>query len=387
MPMTSHSINRMRTGAGMLLLLAGALMPAAGQASRLSFSVTPVEQVEGSTAKDDAKKQFGGAYAYAESVFSDDAVTVGGKIYYRLSSAANTDEEKQRMDIKKAYIKVRPLRNYIFECAIGKLYNYYLPGAYFSITEIYTGASRWGKSGAGMRFSYGGFTAGAALPLSETNEAFKDGWGLNGGLSYDFSELNTALPLTAGLSVCFDAAKDGSVNSHSSDDFSGTASLYYNGAFSGMLTRLGVFASWSWNASPYVTNSSFKPVASYKTADLQKAYFGSLGLRAKIGGVELTSETEAGHSNKGSLVPFFTVFQLVVPVTNLLRLKPRAGYFAAWDTKHDTKSRDAYEIYPRVQLTAGRTFFTAGWQLHYRETAADEYTWLWAVPLTLEIRL
>ena len=62
----------------------------------ITFAVTPTNKDE----KDHVK--YDGAYTLVESTLSDDYTTLGGKLYYRLSSAENTDEESQKLDVKRA---------------------------------------------------------------------------------------------------------------------------------------------------------------------------------------------------------------------------------------------------------------------------------------------
>ena len=93
---------------------------------------------------------FGGAYIVFDSLLQNDFVSVGGKIYYRWNKSTSLDSESQKLELKKAYVKIRPFSSQIFEAALGKLYSYYLPGGYFSIAEIYTGSSRWGKTWGSM---------------------------------------------------------------------------------------------------------------------------------------------------------------------------------------------------------------------------------------------
>lgn len=93
----------------------------------------------------DSETQFGGAYIWGDIIQGNDYVTAGGKIYYRINAVKDFEDESQKLEIKRAYIKVRPAGNDFFEIGLGKVYSYFLPGSYFSLAEVYTGNNRWGK--------------------------------------------------------------------------------------------------------------------------------------------------------------------------------------------------------------------------------------------------
>ena len=117
---------------------------------------------------------FGGGYLLFDSTMGNDYVTMAGKLYWRFSSAEKSDDESQKIEVKKANIKIRPFGTVLVEVAVGKLYSYALPGSYFQLSEIYTGASRWGKTGVGVQFNYAGFSGGVAVPVTESYVSFKE---------------------------------------------------------------------------------------------------------------------------------------------------------------------------------------------------------------------
>ncbi|WP_407428743.1 hypothetical protein [Treponema sp.] len=359
--------------------------------TNLTFSVTPIDRDE----TDDV--QFGGAYFLAESTMSDDYVTLGGKLYYRLNSTDSKENESQKVEIKRAYAKVRPFGNRIFEIAVGKLYSYYLPGGYFSLTETYTGSARWGKTGIGVKSEVNGFTFGLALPETESYVAFKKDWGLNASVSYNFSSLSKEVPLTLGANVLYSAAGNGNsdgssdgkadVNSVSEKDFSECFSLDFSKKNFGIFKNFSVFMAFSHNTVPYVSSSVFKTVANYSNKEMKNSNLFSLAFRPAIGSVKITSESEAGHSVEGNMVPFYSALQVYFPVYGILALKPMAGYYAAFNTCDSSKSFDTWEFYPRFMLEFEKWTVTAGWDMFYKEISDNDYRWLWTVPVTAKLKI
>ena len=359
--------------------------------TNLTFSVTPVDKDEA----DDV--EFGGAYFLAESVLSDDYVTLGGKLYYRLKSTSSIEHLSQKIELKRAYAKIRPFGSGIFEVALGKLYSYYLAGGFFSLTETYTGASRWGKTGVGLKSEFNGLTFGLALPLSESYVKFRTDWGLNASVSYDFSGLSDNLPLTAGAAFFYSASGKGSsdgssdgkgdIRSVSEKDFSECVALNFSKRNLGVFKTLAVFAAFSHNAEPYVANTVFAPVTNYKNADMKNSNLFSLAFRPVIGRVRVTSESEIGHSVSGRMIPFYSALQVYFPVHGVVALKPLVGYYAAFDTGDSANSFDSWEFYPRVMLEFDRWTVTAGWDAFFKEIADGEYRWLWNFPVTAKVKI
>ena len=355
----------------------------------LTFSVTPIDKDE----TDDV--QFGGAYFLTESTMSDDYVTLGGKLYYRLNKTDSKEAESQKVEIKRAYAKIRPFGEDFFEFALGKLYSYYLPGGYFSLTETYTGASRWGETGIAAKIEKNGFTFGLALPLTESYVEFRKNWGLNFAAVYDFSTVSKELPLTLGADILYSATgdDDSDVNSISEKDFSECVSVNYSKRNVSFFKNLAVFAAFSHNVRPYVAHTILSPVAvvsnskSAMYADVKKSNLFSLAVRPTIGSVKITSESEIGHSVEGTVVPFYSALQIYFPVTEILSIKPLAGYYAAFDTSDSSNSFDTWEFYPRILLEFEKWTFTAGWDTFYKEISDSEYRWLWTVPLTAKVKI
>lgn len=378
----------------------------------LTFSVTPIDKDE------EDKVQFGGSYLLAESTLTDKYVTLGGKLYYRLKATDSKSDESQELEVKRAYAKIRPFGNGILELAIGKLYSYYLDGGYFSLTETYTGATRWGKTGVGLKSEVAGFTFGAALPVAESNSSlkktnkeyyyFRNDWGLNGSVSYDFSSIIMELPLVLGTSVLYSASgkgnsdgnSDGEENvfSVSKDDFAECVSLNFSKKNLAFFKSFSVFAAFSHNVEPYVSSSVFKPVANYANKEMKKSNLFSFAIRPTIGKVRITSESEIGHSIEGNMVPFYSALQVYAPIYGAVAIKPMAGYYAAYDTSDSSKSFDSWEIYPRVMLEFEKWTFTAGWDMFYKKILETTkvgkkteentyYRWTWTVPITAKLRI
>lgn len=349
----------------------------------VTFSVTPIDKDE------EDKVQFGGSYLLVDSKLNDDYVTLGGKLYYRLNKTESKEEESQKLEVKRAFAKVRPFGNEIFEFALGKLYSYYLTGGYFSLTETYTGASRWGKTGIGVKSEYNGFTVGAAMPLTESYVAFKKDWGLNFAASYNFSSINKELPLTLGFDLQYGATADGEadVNSVSEKDFSECLAANFSKRNFSIFKTFSVFLAFSHNAEPYVANSMLSPVQNRKVADLKQTNLFSLAIRPTIGRIRITSESEIGHSVKGDMIPFYTALQVYAPIHGIFAIKPMAGYYAAYDTSDSAKSFDTWEFYPRVMLEFEKWSITAGWDAFYKKIADSEYRWTWTVPITAKLKV
>ena len=349
----------------------------------VTFSVTPIDKDE----NDDVK--FGGAYLLVDSKLNDDYVTLGGKLYYRLNKTYAKENESQKLEVKRAFAKVRPFGNEIFEFALGKLYSYYLTGGYFALTETYTGASRWGKTGIGAKTEVNGFTFGLALPLTESYVEFKKDWGINFAASYNFSSINKELPLTLGFDVQYGATADGKpdVNSVSEKDFSECVAANFSKRNFSIFKSFSVFAAFSHNAEPYVANSMLSPVQNKKVADLKQTNLFSLAIRPTIGKVRITSESEIGHSVEGNMIPLYTALQVYAPIHGIFAIKPMAGYYAAYDTSDSAKSFDTWEFYPRAMLEFEKWTITAGWDMFYKKIADSEYRWTWTVPVTAKLRI
>jgi len=347
----------------------------------LTFGVTPIDKDETDAVF------FGGAYFLAESVMSDDYVTLGGKLYYRLKSTDSKNTGKQELEIKRAYAKIRPFGNGIFEIAIGKLYSYYLSGGYFSLTETYTGGTRWGKTGVGIKSEFAGFTIGLALPLTEKYVAFSDEWGLNFGAEYDFSNLIENLPLKVGFSAFYDSTADDKNFTASEEDFSECLSFNFSKKNLGVFKNLSVFLAFSHNSEPYVSSSVFKTVKNYSVSEMKKSNLFSLAIRPTIGKIRITSESEVGHSVEGTMIPFYSALQVYAPIAGIFAIKPLLAYYAAYDTSDSAKSFDTWEFYPRLMIETKKCTVTAGWDIFYKETSASEYSWLWTLPITAKYKI
>ena len=346
------------------------------------FGLTPLEI----SASGDSPA-FGGAYFAADVSLSNEYLTAGGKIYYRLGAGDAFSELSQKLEIKKAYVSIRPFGNNVFEVSCGKLYSYYLSGNFFQLAEIYTGSSRWGKSGVGLQFKHAGFSAGLALPLSESYVKFSDEFGINAALAYDFSELNEALALKAGTSLLYKHEKKEA--EPDLNDFSSTLSLNYAPAIKdseSFISKPNLTLSFSINSEPYVASSVFKNVSNYKNSDLKKANFASLNFRCNFKEVQVILEGEAGHSTEGSMIPLYAGLQLNIPFIQFLSFKPRFFYYAAVDTADSSAGRSSFEIYPRFIFSFKSWTISAGADLKWKESGKSEYLLDWSLPLYLEYK-
>ncbi len=355
----------------------------------ITFGITPV-QSSLDIKKGEQTKEFGGAYAVGDFALSNEKITAAGKIYYRSQATDDPDTAAQKMDIKKAYIRYRPFGDKTLEVSGGKLYSYYLPGNFFQLAEIYTGASRWGKTGFGVKSELNGFTLGLALPVTESYVTYESSFGLNGAVSYDFASINKAVPVKAGASVLYTKTKTTDSKSKVTtrdDDFAETVSVYYTPRLSGFITKVALTASYSYNAEPYVASSTFKNVANYGNSDLKKCQFVSINWRNNFGPVQLMAEGEAGHSIDGDMIPLYAGAQLLIPVAGPLSFKPRVFYYGALDSSNSNNSRRSFEFYPRAWITKGDYIVSCGVDFANRQITKDDYKWEWSVPLYIEYKI
>lgn len=348
---------------------------------------TVVEQTDGTP-------EFGNLYLLTDVSGSNDYVTAAGKLYYRLSlsdDVKDLDKEKtlsQKIDLKRAYIKVRPLGNEILEFGIGKLYSYYLPGNYFALSEIYTGNSRWGKTGAGVKFENYGLTLGLGFPVSETYGEFKNTFGINGAVGYDFKKLIEEIPLKIGASVLYNHTQTEVKDKPTviDDDVGVTGSVNFGKKFPESKFSFNSTLAYSWNAEPYVASSVFKNVSNYSADGLNKSHFVSLNQTLDFSRVKFTLEGEAGHSLKNNWIPLYSGFQTVVNITDAFSVRLRLYYYAALDSENQEESRQTFEVYPRVWFEHGKWLAAAGADFAYKQTAANLWQWEWNVPFFVEYK-
>lgn len=368
-----------------VILSFGILLISINVYAKTKGSVTVGSELIENDASEEGKVLFGGAYTNFNITAENEYVTAGGKLYYRLNSTDSIDGLGQKLEIKKALLKVRPLGDNSIEFAIGKLYSYYLPGNFFQLSEIYTGASRWGKTGVGFVFNKEGLSVGGAIPLTESYVNFSDGFGLNGAVVYDLKTVNADLPVKLGADLLYSAAKQG--DAPLKNDFSSTVTALFTPSLKGLVSKVSVAASFSYNAEPFVASSVFKNVSNYKNADLKKSNFGSINASANVGKIQLTLEGEAGHSTKGSIVPLYAGTQVVVPVTEKIALRPKFFYYAALDSQDKSAGRQTFEIYPRVWITTGDFVISAGYDFDFKQVSASDWNFEWSVPLFVEYKL
>jgi len=358
-----------------LLLLQNQLYSAPSEKTTVTVGVTPLQK----EAQEEAKKEFGGAYLLFNGELSNDVMTAGGKIYYRLNSAGNRDENSQRLDVKRAYIKIRPFKTDDLELGLGKLYSYYLSGGYFDLNEFYTGSTRWGKTGLGAKIKKEGFNAGLALPLQESYKKFEDNFALNGFLGYDF-KTRFNIPLTVGATLFYESAADSDPKEFSKDDLSSSASILYSKKNEdSALKKISIFTSYSWNSSCFAANSTYKNIANY--SKIGNAKFASLNFKADFNFASFTLEGEAGHSMEGDYVPLYAGAEILFPVTKHLSLRPQFFYYAGLNTKDSDLSRTTYVMYPRLMFYFGNNTISAGAQFERKQNTADEWNLGWSVPL------
>lgn len=368
--------------------------------ANITLGITPVEKITGTEYKKSTKstsysseKQFGGAYLLGDFALSNEKITAAGKMYYRLKSSSSFDEQAQKIDIKRAYLRYRPFASNLLEFSLGKLYSYYLSGNYFQLAEIYTGASRWGKTGAGAKFEYKGFLAGLAFPVTENYGKFADYFGLNSAASYDFSNITGKLPLKLGVSVLYtrtgcDYSDKDDITDKPDYDFAKSVSAYFTPRLEGFFSRPALTITYSHNSEPFVSSSVFKKISNYSNSDMKKSQFVSLNWRNYFGSVQLLMEGEAGHSISGNMIPLYFGAQLLIPVyKKTVWFKPRTFYYAAINTKDNDNSRSSFEFYPRAWITAGKFTFSAGVDILHKEYEKDYWRWEWNAPVYAQYKI
>lgn len=356
------------------------------------------------------EKQYGRSYLLADAILSTEKLTVGGKIYYRANGAYNHEDMAQKMEIKRAFVRVRPMGNNLLEVSGGKLYSYYLPGNFFHISETYTGASRWGESGVGVKSEFKGFTFGLALPVGETSSKietyakYKEFFALNGAVGYDFSKLNDSIPVKLnGMAGLRRTRTEWVVDKKTIVDIGYrnifAASVNATPKFDGFIRRMNVTATYSYNAKPFVANTGFKPIINYNDDDLKWCHLASLNYVSYFGPVHFTFEGEVGRSIKkgyeykyrefteGNKIPVYAATQLLVPFTEIIAIKPRFMYYSAIDTKDSDKTRSTWELYPRLWLTYNQWTLSAGADFVKKQMKKDEWKWEWSIPFYVEYKI
>lgn len=328
--------------------------------------------------------EFGGAYALADVSGENNFISTGGKFYYRINATDDIKNLSQKLEIKKAFVKIRPFGNDILEIGGGKLYSYYLPGNFFQLSEIYTGASRWGKTGVGLKSEIGGFFGGIGVPLTESYVAFTDNWGLNGAAGFDFKKINSDIPVKLSGDIIFTRTKQ--KDESYKNDLSSTISVNYIPLITGVFSKINLTASFSINSESYVASSVFKNVSNYNSKELKKANFASINFRTNIAKVQWTLEGEAGHSVEGNLIPLYAGTQIVIPVVKYVSLRPRLYYYGALDSENSDNSRNTIEVYPRFMLTFDKVTFSAGYDLAIKQVDRENWNFEWKIPLYVEYK-
>ncbi|MCR4742340.1 MAG: hypothetical protein K5866_05670 [Treponema sp.] len=354
---------------------------------KVGIGGSAVEQTESSP-------EFGGLYLLTDVSGGNDYVTAGGKIYYRLSiSDDSNDLDKdesfsQKLDLKRAYIRIRPLASDILEFGIGKVYSYYLPGNYFSLSEFYTGSSRWGKTGLGVKYEDYGFTFGLALPVTESYIEFNNSWGLSGALAYNFKNLNEQVPLIISTSFIYDHQKTEAKGEETeiSDDFSLTASLNFAKKFVESDFAFNTTLSYSYNAEPFVASSTFKNITNYNAKGLKKAHLISYNQSLDFSKVKITLEAEGGKSIENNWFPLYTALQTLVQITDLFSIRPRFYYYAAFNSQNSEENRQTFEIYPRIWFEGKKWLAYTGVDFAYKQTDVDVWKWEWNIPFFVEYK-
>lgn len=364
----------------------------------------------------DYVKKYGKFYLLGDIIMSNAYVTAGGKIYYRIGAAEEFEDLTQRLEIKRAFIRFRPFGNEFLEISGGKVYSYYLPGNFFQISEVYTGNSRWGETGVGVKSEINGFTFGLAIPVGdssstiETATKYDDFFALNGAVGYDFSKISENFPVKASATAGFTrATKSTSTKTKTAvDEKKGTVttvttkvvtdispeyekhwaySLYYTPKLQGVISKLALAVTYSYNAKPFVSNSGYTPVINYNDSQMKRSQFASINFRSNFGPVQLLAEGEAGHSLDGNKIPLYLGTQLLIPIVKHIDFKPRFNAFAAVDSCDYQETRRTYEFYPRLWVTGSSWIVSLGADINHKEVAHNDWKWEWSIPFYFEYKV
>lgn len=330
-------------------------------------------------------------YLLGDVILSTEKLTVGGKIYYRIPAMEKSEEISQRMEIKRAFVRVRPMGNELLEISGGKLYSYYLPGNFFQISETYTGASRWGESGVGVKSEWNGWTFGAALPVGESSSKietatkFDNFFALNGAIGYDFSHLDSAFPIKLNADAGFRRTK---ADDEAKYNQIFAASVYYTPKLDGFVNKMYAALTYSYNAKPFVANTGVSPLINKDDSDLALCHIISLNYRSYFGPVHFTFEGEIGKSIEGNKIPVYGATQFLVPFTEVLAIKPRFMYYSAIDSDNGDNTRSSYEIYPRLWITPNKNWnISLGADFVKKQISKDDWKWEWSVPFYVEYKI
>lgn len=341
---------------------------------------------------------FDSAYACADIITSTDYLTAGGKFYYRLSLSddkndINADKTlSQKIDLKRAFLRVRPFGTNFIEISGGKLYSYYLPGNYFQLSEIYTGVSRWGKTGLGIKFETAGFTFGAALPVTESYAEFSNSFGAASAFGYDFRTLNKNIPLKLNSSYHYEysysekqSKKTDPVVETEDINHRFSVSANYAPSVKGFFSKINTTLTYSYNAQSFAAHTTFKNVSNY--SEIGDAWFFSVNHRNTFGPVDFILEGEGGKTLNCEYVPLYFGTQFLIPITKNFAFKPRFYYYGGINLEDSERSRTTYEWYPRLWVTSGQFIISAGYDFSYKQTEDDGWKWEWSVPLYVEYKM
>ncbi len=349
--------------------------------SNITFGITPLE----SSSSENSTCEFGGMYLLGDFVLSVPKISVGTKIYYRINSSDSWENNQQKIDIKRAYLRYRPFANNFLEFSAGKLYSYYLPGNFFNLAEIYTGSSRWGKTGVATKFDYQGFFGGFAIPLSESYTDFAKSFGINFALGYNFSELNKNIPIKFSSAIFFTRQSENKIDYE--NDYSFSVSAQYSPSLKGFISKLSLTTTYSYNAESYVSSSIFKKVSNYKVAELKNTQLFSVNYKNNFGPVQFSLESEVGHSLKENMIPLYLGTQVSIPIEKHLELRPRFYYYAAFDSQNSSASRQTYEFYPRFWITLKNISISLAADFEYKQTSSNDWNLSWSLPCYVQLKI
>lgn len=349
--------------------------------ANITFGITPLE----SSSSENINCKFGGMYLLGDFLISLSKISVGTKIYYRINSSDSWKNNQQKIDIKRAYLSYRPFANNLLEFSAGKLYSYYLPGNFFNLAEIYTGASRWGKTGIATKFDYQGFFGGFAIPLSENYTDFAKSFGVNFALGYNFSQLNKNVPVKFSSAIFFTRESENKIDYE--NDYSFSVSTQFSPNIKTFISKLSLTITYSYNAESYVSNSAFKKVSNYKLAELKNTHLFSVNYKNNFNSVAFSLESEVGHSLEGNMIPLYVGTQVSIPLVKHLELRPRFYYYAALDSQDSSSSRQTFEFYPRFWITLKNISISLATDFEYKQTSSRNWNFSWSIPCYAQLKI
>ena len=310
---------------------------------------------------------FGGAYSLFRGSFTGENYEAVVQVKLKLKEADCVNELATVSSWEKAYVAfdlpaIPKLRIYG-----GHGFSLSQPGSFYSLPEEYAGGTRWGKDGIGFLWRHEFIQAGAAFSSGTSSYTIKDELQAGAGITFNFEKLN--LPFESGFSLMIDKSKE---NEFSPSFFS---RIRPN-------KNLTISAGCVFFAPAMTSNSSFKRVENYNLSALDECRMAILISRLKLNAVTIEEEAECALSEEDDYYSLYLACRLSVALGTIFTVRPAVMYYAAGNTKDSEKSRDAFVLYPRAQVSfkKGKHVFSFGFQIEHREYAHNSYGRIFKLP-------